>query len=201
MSEFDRVVCRRRMTRDFSSRAVPSATIDRLVDLASRAPSAGKAQGWHLVVLEGSDTARFWDVTLPPARRVAFRWPGLLDAPVIAVAFADPQAYVDRYAESDKAHTGLGAGTDAWPAPYWTIDASMAVMTLLLAAEADGLGSLFFGVFRGEQQLRVELGVPDRLQLLGAIALGFAADGPEAIGRSAGRRRRNVAEIVHRGSW
>ena len=40
--------------------------LDRLVDAASRAPSAGKTQGWHLVVLEGSDTARFWDVTLPP---------------------------------------------------------------------------------------------------------------------------------------
>ena len=31
--------------------------LDDLVDLAARAPSAGKTQGWHLVVLEGDETA------------------------------------------------------------------------------------------------------------------------------------------------
>ena len=71
-------------------------------------PSAGKAQGWHLVVLEGADTARFWDVTLPPERRSGFAWPGLLDAPVIALPLADPEAYVRRYGEPDKAASGLG---------------------------------------------------------------------------------------------
>ena len=39
----------------------------------ARAPSAGKTQGWHLVVLEGAETARFWDVTLPPERRCRVR--------------------------------------------------------------------------------------------------------------------------------
>ena len=48
---------------------------------------------------------------------------------------ADPDAYVQRYGESDKAHTSLGEGRDAWPVPYWTVDASMAAMVILLAAE------------------------------------------------------------------
>lgn len=203
------VVRGRRMTRSFRPDPLPDRLLDELVDLASRAPSAGKAQGWHFLALEGDDTASFWDITLPESRRATFRWQHLLDAPVILLPFADPQVYVDRYAEPDKSATGLGEGPDAWPAPYWTIDTSMAVMTLLLGAEDAGLGALFFGVFRGEQPLREALGVPDRLQLLGAIALGYATgehpDGDDGVGggsgRSAHRPRRAPAEIIHRGRW
>lgn len=196
------VVRARRMTRAFRSDPLPAGLLDEMVDLASRAPSAGKTQGWHVVALEGDETSVFWDITLPEPRRTGFRWQRLLDAPVILLPLADPQAYVDRYAEPDKARTGLGVGPDAWPVPYWTIDASMAVMTLLLAAENAGLGALFFGVFRGEAELRVALGIPDHLELLGAIALGFAADGDDdGAGRSSTRPRRLPAEIVNRGRW
>lgn len=201
MGDFADVVRRRRMTRAFATTPLAAGLLEEFVDLAARAPSAGKTQGWHLVVLEGADTARFWDVTLPPMRRGKFKWQGLLDAPVILLPFADAKAYVDRYAEPDKAATGLGAGPDAWPVPYWTIDASMSVMTILLAAEDAGVGALFFGVFKGERELRQSLGVPPGLQLLGAIALGYPADGGTTTGRSASRPRRAPSEIVHRGRW
>ncbi|CAB4891265.1 unannotated protein [freshwater metagenome] len=188
------------MTRSFDGRPVPTEVLHALVDLASRAPSAGKTQGWHLVVLQGADTARFWDVTLPDERRSTFRWPGLLRAPVIALPLADPEAYVQRYAEPDKVRTGLGDGVHAWPTPYWTIDAAMAVDTLLLAAHDAGLGALLFGVFHGEAQLRASLGIPEHLQLLGAIALGWPELAPGA-GRSANRVRRTPTEIIHSGGW
>lgn len=189
------------MTRSFTSDPIEPALVDELVDLASRAPSAGKTQGWHLLVLEGADTDRFWRHAFPADRRSGFRWPTLFDAPVVALAFADADAYVDRYAETDKAATGLGAGTHAWPTPYWTVDASMAVMTLLLAAEDRGLGALFFAVFNGAAAVRAELGVPDSLQFIGAIALGWPDGNASSAGRSASRPRRSPAEIVHRGGW
>ncbi len=204
MSEFDAVVRRRRMCRSFLADPVPADLVDRLVELASRAPSAGKAQGWHLVALEGAQTDRFWRHAFPASRRSGFRFPGLFGAPLLLLPFADPEAYVARYAEADKARTGLGSGPQAWPTPYWTVDASMAVMTLLLAAEDAGLGALLFAVFHGEDEVRAELGVPERLQLLGAIALGWPADDariPAARGASAARPRRPPAEIVHRNGW
>jgi nitroreductase len=188
------------MTRAFRPDPLPVGLLDALVDLAARAPSAGKTQGWHLVVLEGADTAAFWDVTLPEPRRSRFAWPGLLAAPVIALPLADAGAYVSRYREVDKAATGLGVSADVWPAPYWTIDTSMAVMTLLLGAHAAGLGALFFGVFGAEAELRTALGIPSDLEMLGAVALGWPARAGRA-GRSAARRRRTTAEIVHRGRW
>lgn len=207
MTEFADVVRNRRMTRSFRSDEVDPRVLDSLVDLAARSPSAGKTQGWHLVVLEGADTARYWDITLPSTKRDGFRWQRLLDAPLLMIALADPQAYVDRYGEPDKERTGLGASADAWPAPYWTIDASMAVMTLLHAAEDVGLGALFFGVFQREAEVRAALGIPEHLQTIGAIAMGYPFETPtesagsEGEGRSASRRRRPPGEIIHRGGW
>jgi nitroreductase len=193
------------MTRAFDPhRPVPREVLEELVDLASRAPSAGKTQGWHLVALDGADTALFWEHTLPVEERAGFAWPGLVGAPALLLPFADPGAYVARYAEPDKRATGLGADAGAWPVPYWTVDASFAVMTLLLAAEDRGLGALFFGVFRGEAELRTSLGIPADLQLLGAVALGWPVSRPDAVtrpGRSAGRHRRSPQEIIRWAAW
>ena len=187
------------MTRHFSDRAVDPEVIEHLVDLASRSPSAGKSQGWHLLGLEGADRSRFWDVCLPAERRATFAWPGLLEAPVIMIVGADPGAYLARYSEPDKSRTGLGETVDRWPAPYWTIDTAMATMTLLLAAEDCGLGALFFGIFTGESALREEFGIPPEIEILGAVALGHRLEGRR--GASAGRPRRTVDEILHRSRW
>jgi nitroreductase len=188
------------MVRAFDGRLVAPDVLERVLDAARRAPSAGNSQGWGFVVLEGPDTNRFWDVTLPEPRRATFRFPRLLDAPVIVLPLADKREYLSRYAEPDKLHTGL-ADESRWPVPYWQIDTAFAAMLLLLAAENEGLGALFFGVFRESERLLSELGVPDHLDLIGAIALGHRAEGEDAAGRSADRDRRPLDDIVHRGSW
>jgi len=204
--EFTDVVFGRRMTRAFSARGIEPQLLDRIVDLASRAPSAGKTQGWHLLVIEGKRVAEFWQATFPPESRTEFKWQQLFDAPVIAMAFADPDAYVRRYSEADKTSTGLGTGVSAWPTPYWTVDASFAVMTLLLAAQDAGLGALFFAVFNGADEVRGLFGVPDQMQLIGALALGWPVDEAMKIhapdkGVSASRKRRSSSEIIHHQSW
>lgn len=184
------------MTRSFLPDPVDEAIIAHCVDLASRAPSAGKTQGWHLVGLAGSHVGRFWECTLPADKRAAFVWPGLLRAPLLFVACAEPGEYLARYGEEDKAATGLGAGLDAWPAPYWTIDASFAVMTFLLALESHGLGALFFAVAKGEAQLRAELGIHHDVQILGAIAAGHPDGSAARPGRSAKRPRRDPGALL-----
>jgi nitroreductase len=201
--ELRRAIETRRMTRDFAEAEVTDDLVAELVDLASRAPSAGKTQGWSLLVLRDDARRQFWDLSLPADKREGFAWPGLLRAPVVALSFADPDAYVARYSEADKAHTGLGVGVDKWGAPYWTIDASMATMTLLLAAHDAGLGALFFAVFNGADEIRRHFGVPDSLQLLGAVALGHPASAPrdERRGVSAARPRRRANDIIHPNRW
>ena len=160
----------------------------------------GGTQPLRFVVLEGADTARLWDVALPPARRAGFRWQGLLEAPVVVIPVVDPAAYSARYAEGDKVATGLGEGVDAWSVPYWWVDGGMAVHGLLLAAVDAGLGALFFGLFAHERAVLDALGVPAGHRALGAVALGWPADDDEP-GRSAGRRRPPLDSVVHREAW
>lgn len=198
--EFGEVIRRRRMVRNFRSDPVPREVLGRILDTARKAPSAGFSQGVELLVLEGVDaTERFWARSFPLATRDDFRWPGLLDAPVLITPLAHAQAYLDRYSEPDKVASGLGSGEDAWPVPYWLTDAAMAAENILLAATDEGLGALFFGLFHGETEVMSEFGVPDTHKPIGSIAVGYPA--PDVPGRSIARGRRALDEMVHWGSW
>jgi nitroreductase len=191
----------RRMVRSFRADPIDPASLDRILDAGGRAPSAGHSQGWAFVVLDQpADTARYWDTTLPAERRAGFPWPGLLRAPVLVIPCALPGRYVERYAEPDKARTGLGAGAEAWPVPYWYVDTGMATMAMLLQAVDEGLGACFFGIFEHEAALRAELGIPDDVAPVGTIALGHP-DGDDRPSRSTQRGRRSRDETVHRAGW
>jgi nitroreductase len=188
------------MVRAYDRRPVDPLALDRVLDAARRAPSAGNSQGLDLVVLAGPDeTGRYWDVALPAGpRRDGFRWQGLLTAPVLVLPVVAAGAYAARYAEPDKAATGLGS-VEAWPVPYWFVDGGMAVQAMLLAAQEEGLGAAFFGLFDRERAVLDALGVPPDRRGLGVVALGHPA--PDEPGRSAGRPRRPLDEVVHRGGW
>lgn len=198
--EFVELVRTRRMTRSFTTTPVPHDLLEHCVDLGIRAPSAGKSQGWHLLVLTGSETSRYWNIAFPAERREGFAYPGLFAAPVIALVLADEQAYLDRYSESDKQHTGLGESPTAWVAPYWTIDASFSTMTFLLALHDVGLGALFFA-HAEEKTLRHEFHIPSSVHILGTIALGYESGDTVQEGRSAKRPFRRASSVIHRGRW
>jgi nitroreductase len=193
--ELQQAIRRRRMVRAFERRSIDDEVLDRVLDAARRTPSAGNSQGLDLLVID--DPERYWAMTFP-GDRSTFRWQGLFDAPVLVVPIVDPDAYARRYAEADKAATGLGH-VDAWSVPYWWIDGGMAVQNLLLAAVDEGLGALLFGIFEHEPAVLAAFGVPPGRRALGVIALGHPA--PDEPGRSASRPRRGLAEVTHRGRW
>ena len=198
--ELTDAVARRRMTRNFSGRPPADGVVDRLLEGALRAPSAGNTQGCELVVLTGPvETARYWEATTDEAwRSRSGRFEGLSRAPVVVLPFADPEAYAARYREPDKARPD---GTPVeWVVPFWFVDAAHLSMTLLLGAADRRIGAAFLGNFRGEESLRSALGVPDRFRWLGAVLLGEAAR-PDPPSTSLARGRRPFAEVVHRGGW
>lgn len=191
----------RRMTRDFRPDPIEGGLIEELLDLARRAPSAGNTHAMSWLVLDDpAAVAAYWDTTLAPAKRDSFPWPGLLRAPVLVLPTVEAARYVDRYAEADKAATGLGAGVDRWAVPYWYVDGGMAVMALLLAATDAGLGALFFGLFEHEAAVRARFGIPEGAQPLGTVALGWPA-ASQRPSSSARRGRPPLADLVHRGRW
>lgn len=188
------------MTRAFLGAPIEPGVIDAMLDRARRAPSAGNTGSIEFLVLEGPEqTASYWDTTLPIERRATFPWPRLLDAPVLVVPWVDPAGYVERYAEADKAHTGLGTADDAWPVPYWFVDGGAAVMALLLEVEARSLGALLFGLFGHEDAVRSRFDIPAGRRAVGTIAIGHPA--PDRPSASASRPRAPLEELIHRRRW
>ena len=198
--QFADVVANRRMVRAFETSPVPSDVLDRVLDLARRVPAAGNTQGLDLVVLEGEQTQRYWDASLPTERRDTFLWPRLLDAPVLLIPVSWPGAYVERYGEQDKARTGLGESEESWSVPYWYVDTAFSAMVAMLAAVDEGLGALFFGQFEHEDAVKNALGIPDDRRPIGTIAIGYAAE-EQRPSASSKRPRRPFDEVVHRGGW
>jgi nitroreductase len=191
------------MVRSFSEEPVDPAAVDRLLDGALRAPTAGHTRGTAWVVLEGAhQTAAYWAATTDPSWRAEHtKWAeGLMRAPVVVLSYTSPDAYVARYAASDKAASGLGLDAAHWPVPYWYGDAAFAVMTVLLGAVEAGLGACLLGAFRGEQALAAALGVPGGWRLFGAVALGHP-DGASHRSSSLDRSGPEPADRIHRGSW
>ena len=183
------------MCRNYLPDSLPDGLLAELLDQARRSPSAGNTQAVEFCVIENPE--RYWRLTLTPERRAEFPWPGLLVAPALVLVLTDPQRYVRRYAEPDKTHTGLGEGLDAWPVPYWWVDAGMAVQSLLLGASAAGLGSCFFGAFEHEEAVIEDLGVPEGRRIVGVVALGHPA--PNRPSSSSKRPRRPQDEVIYYG--
>ncbi len=195
--EFAEVVQKRRMVRNFADRPVAPEVIDRVLDLARHAPSAGFTQGQSFIV-----------VTKPELKRAIARLcgeeeyveggfhPFISGAPVLLIPCTSEAAYHRRYQEADKVQDD---GTEIiWPVPYWHMDIGCAVMIALLAVVDEGLAAGFAGAHDLEA-LRALLGIPDEVTPVGVIPVGYrASDTPSP---SLKRGRKADAEYIHRESW
>ena len=197
--EFREVVRRRRMVRRYADTPVDPAAVDRMLEHAQRAPSAGFSQGWAFLVLDTpEDLALFWSSTgADPETRNAWL-DGMRTAPVVIVPLACKDAYLDRYAQPDKGWTDRSE--DRWPVPYWWVDTGMASLLVLQTAVDEGLGACFFGI-PGEHldSFRLAFGIPADHQPVGAITVGHRAEDTGPAGSPARRERRT--NVVHRGRW
>jgi nitroreductase len=197
--EFQRVVARRRMVRNYSDRAVDPAAVDRILSNALHAPSAGFSQGWAFLLLDDEQTvARFWACTTPGGDGVDAWSEGMRRAPVIVVPLSCKREYLERYAAPDKGWTDMDESH--WPVPYWDIDTGMAALLMLLTVTDEDLGACFFGI--PPQMIapfRAEFGVPDDYMPIGALSIGHRAE--DRPSPSLKRGRRGTDEVVHRSRW
>ncbi len=189
--EFQEVVRRRHMVREFTSEPVSRASLDRILANAMRGPSAGFSQGQAFLVLSGEELKRFWAVAGDAML------PSVMAAPLIIVPLSSKRVYLDRYAEPDKGWTDRDEAR--WPVPFWHIDTGMAALLILQTAVDEGLGAVYFGIVP-EQVAGFcrEFGVPDDHEPIGAIAIGHSA---ETAVRDLRARRRPAADLIHYGHW
>ena len=206
--EFDEVVRRRRMVRSYdASRPIPPELVDKIVNHALRAPSAGFSQGWGFLVLqEPADRDRYWSSTTEadlgdtPADQA---WRGtwlerMRTAPLIIVALSNKSVYLDRYAQDDKGWTDRDESH--WPVPYWDIDTGFASLLMHLTAVNEGLGSCFIGLpVSTVGAFKAAFGIPDEFTPIGALTVGYRA--PDKRSPSLRRGHRPVDDVVHHGRW
>ncbi|HEX6122690.1 MAG TPA: nitroreductase family protein [Ktedonobacterales bacterium] len=195
--EFREVVRKRRMMRHFLPEPVAPEVIERMLQLARHAPSAGFTQGQAFIVVTEPELKRAIGALCGEAEYVEGGFhPFISEAPVLVVPCTSEAAYHRRYQEADKLQED---GTEiVWPVPYWHMDIGCAVMILLLAAVDEGLAAGFAGV-PDLAGLRALLGIPETVTPVGVIPMGHRA--PDVPSPSLKRGRTPDAQYIHHESW
>lgn len=88
----------------------------------------------------------------------------------------------------DSAFTVVGRGylNDKWS----TVDVAIALENMVIAAEAQGVGSCWIGDFK-EREVKDILGIPDSLKVVALVSFGYPAEKPSPHGK------KSIEEIVH----
>lgn len=194
--EFQEVVRRRHMVREYTDQPVPDETVERLLRNAVQGPSAGFSQGQAFLVLRGADIERFWAVTNADGEPMLGQ-DGVRRAPLLIVPFSSKRAYLDRYARDDKGWTDRDEAR--WPVPFWHIDTGFSVLLMLQTVVDEGLGALYFGIPpEWVEPFRTAFGVPADHEPIGAVSVGYPA---ETERRNLSSRRRPFTDMVHFGQW
>ncbi len=169
--EFGEVVRRRRMCRGYLDEEVAEESVERILDLALRFPSAGHTQPQEFIVVR--DPAVKEDLA-----RAALGQTFVADAPVVIAVVSDTRRSARRYGDRGVRF-------------YSVADGAFASMLVLLAAVDLGLGAAFVAAF-DDEAVAMALGLPQHVRPIGLIPIGYCAEGASRV------ERRSPAEIVHR---
>jgi acyl-CoA thioesterase FadM/nitroreductase len=149
--DFSRVIAARRSSRAFSDRPVEPQKLERLLEAARWAPSAGNRQPWRFVVVaRDASTRRAVEAALDPGNAWARR------APLLIVTCAR------------RADGAVAEGRE-----YWAHDTGLALMSLVYRAVDLGLVAHPMAGF-DEAALRAAAWLPDDVQPLSVTAVGYA---------------------------
>jgi nicotinate-nucleotide--dimethylbenzimidazole phosphoribosyltransferase len=200
-----RVIRERRDIRNgFRRDPIPHEVLIRVLEAAHTAPSVGHSQPWDFVVIRSAETREkmhelamrqreAYAKSLPKGRAKQFRElkiEAILDTPVNIVVTADPTR--------GGRHT-LGRYTQPQMAPY---SSALAVENLWLAARAEGLGVGWVSFFDEREMVR-ELGLPEHLEAVAYLCVGYVDEFPEdpELVQAGWSRRRPLSWVVHEESY
>jgi len=160
----------RRSIRAYTRKEVPEEDVEKLIDAARWAPSAGNIQPWEFIVVRDTAIKRRLSTA-------ALDQTFIEEAPVVIVVCANEM------------QSGWGYGSRGVNL-YCLQDTAAAIQNILLAACALGLGTCWVGAFQ-EEEARAALKVPRGVRPIAIIPVGHPAERPEP------RFRRSIKEIIH----
>jgi 5,6-dimethylbenzimidazole synthase len=170
----------RRSCRNFLSDPVDEATIEKILEAATWAPSPMNAQPWEFVVITSQEMKGKIFAEADYRKKWIFEKSGwkwldryqvdfLKSAPVLIVVVGDPKK------------TGADSFLEGGSVGY-QLACAAAVQNMMLASQALGLGTLWFTLF-DRQALGEVLGIDPEKTPVSIVCLGKAASVPQVVPR------------------
>lgn len=159
----------RRSIRAFKPQDVPDETVEKLIDAARYAPSAGNTQPWMFVITKKLDTKK-------KLAKAAYNQTFIEEAPVVIVVCADENRSSMRYGHRGKTL-------------YCIQDTAAAIQNILLTAYSLELATCWVGAFN-EDEAKKTLKTPDGMRPVAMIPVGYPNKTPSQ------RAKRPVNQIV-----
>jgi nitroreductase len=144
--------------------------VEKLIDAARWAPSAGNIQPWEFVIVRKPEIKRR---LVEAALNQVF----IEEAPVVIVVCAN------------KVRSSQGYGVRGENL-YCIQDTAAAIQNIQLTAYSLGLGTCWVGAFR-EERAREILKIPRGIRPVAIVPIGYPAEAPRP------RSRRPISQIVH----
>ncbi len=160
----------RRSIRAFTDGKVSEKDVERLIDAARWAPSAGNTQPLELVVIKDKEMKR-------KLSEAALNQTFIQKAPVVIVVCAD----------LNRSSRGYGSRGERL---YSLQDTAAATENILLAAQELGLATCWVGAFR-DKEVAKAVKAPKNMKPVAIVPVGHPAERPLAP------PKRSVNEIVH----
>lgn len=146
-------ISKRRSIRKYKTTAVEDDKLDKILEAARIAPSAGNRQEWKFLVVKDQKTR---DKLVDAANGQKF----VGEAPVTIVAIST---------ESERV---MPCGQFAY-----TVDLSIAVSFMILEATELGLGTCWLGAY-SEEEVKKVLEIPEEIRVPAMFTLGYADEDP-----------------------
>jgi len=161
----------RRSIRSFKQTPIPEEIINKILEAACWAPSAGNLQSWEFILIKDEETKKkLCDAALGQCF--------IQEAPLTIVVCANQKRSSSRYGSR-------GANL------YSICDASAAIQNILLSAYALGLGTCWIGAFYEDEVSRI-LELPEGIKPIAIIPIGYPNEKPIAP------RRFSLNKVVHK---
>jgi nitroreductase len=169
----------RRAVRKYTKDPIERAVLERLIEIATHAPSAMNLQSWAFAIVQGEDRLRGYSERakthlLQGTGALADHARGLLEQHVNIFHDASTLLIVCATGEEEQAQE----------------DCCLAAQTFMLAAFGAGYGTCPIGFSRPWLRLtetKRELGIPQDFVPVFPVVIGIAAERPESHGREPAR--------------
>jgi len=135
---------KRRSIRAYEPTPIPKEKLEKILEAARLAPSAGNIQPWHFIVVTDSEKRK---MLARGGRYARF----LKQSPVVIVGCGDQKA-----------------------SPNWfVVDTAIAMQNMVLTATNEGLGTCWIGSFN-EHHVIGMLNIPENFKVVALLAIGYS---------------------------